>query len=189
VTSAPIFLDAWNGKEEEAVGDTSQMMLILGVLGLIVFALIDVMEKWIAEWLLLAISFLFIGVGALFLYDWTKTGVGLAQFIIGASLIWSIGSPISQTIILSAFSKILGSKPQGAMMGWIGSAGSVGRIIFPLLAILGNDVSFAISAGSALLSAIAVVIYNWRVQKAKRIAEKDIEFILKDVFYKADVRR
>jgi ceroid-lipofuscinosis MFS transporter 7 len=175
VTAAPVFLDAWDGSESDPVGHTSTMMLILGVVGLIIFALIEFMEKYIAEWLLLSISLFLIGAGGAVLYDWTGDGINLAEFLIGASLIWSIGSPIAQTIILSAFSKILGSKPQGAMMGWIGSAGSVGRIVFPLLSILGNNISFMISSGTAILSAIAAVVYNWRVQVAKRkLQQRDL---------------
>jgi len=177
-TGAPVFMDAWSDDDGDSVKDTSNMMLLLGLGGLVIFALIDWLEKYIAEHWLLSASFLMIGSGGLFLFDYTGNGVSLAQFIIGASLIWSIGSPIAQTIILSAFSKILGSKPQGEMMGWIGSAGSVGRIVFPLLGgFLGNNPSFLVSAITSFLSAISVLVYTWMIRKAKAKALRDSLFI------------
>jgi len=174
-TGAPVFMDAWNDRDEDTVKDTSNMMLILGMAGLVVFAVIDWLERYIPEHWLLSVSFLMIGAGGLFLFDYTGQGVNLAQFIIGASLIWSLGSPIAQTIILSAFSKIIGSKPQGAMMGWIGSAGSVGRIVFPLLGgFLGNNPSFLVSAATSFLCAFAVLIYTWAIRRARAKALKSI---------------
>ncbi len=80
----------------------------------------------------------------------------------GCALVLSFGSPIVQTVILSSFSTVLGSQPQGTfshqssllcladlfvdtysicfdhlpsigtLMGLITMAGSVGRIVFPL---------------------------------------------------------
>jgi hypothetical protein len=77
----------------------------------------------------------------------------------GCTLVLSFGSPIVQTVILSSFSTVLGSQPQGTfahqpsplcllfvdtfsfcfdhlpsgtLMGLITMAGSVGRIVFPL---------------------------------------------------------
>ena len=41
---------------------------------------------------------------------------------------------MSSTITISAFSKLVGDKPQSVHMGIITAAGSVGRILFPLLA-------------------------------------------------------
>jgi len=168
-TGALVFMAAWGDVDGDAVTDTSTMLLTLGAIGLIVFALIDRIEKVVAEHLLLSASFLLIGVGGICLLDFTGNGASLAQFLSGAILIWSIGSPISQTIILSAFSKILGSKPQGEMMGWIGSAGSIGRIVFPLLSgFLGNNPSFIVSAIFSFISAGAVLLYNWKIQQYRK---------------------
>lgn len=101
----------------------------------------------------------FIGMGVLFLISYlSKKGVkdftvlvtglsalvlgsglligdpSLPRFIIGSGFIWCIGYPLAQTIIVSMFSKMLGNKPQGTWMGWIGAMGSLGRIIGPTVA-------------------------------------------------------
>ncbi len=41
----PVFLEAWNDDSTDAVGTTSTMMLILGLIGLVVFFLIDFILK------------------------------------------------------------------------------------------------------------------------------------------------
>ena len=36
--------------------------------------------------------------------------------------------------VLGLFSKVVGAQPQGALLGWFGSAGSLARIGFPVIA-------------------------------------------------------
>lgn len=55
-------------------------------------------------------------------------------FISSIILMYAIGYPIGQTSLLSVFSKVLRSGPQGKMFGLFGSAGSLARVVFPLLA-------------------------------------------------------
>ena len=71
--------------------------------------------------------------------------------------------------MVSAFSKILGGKPQGLAMGWIGSAGSLGRIVSPPIKawlmhynIVGID--FLLYACLAVGGALATLGYNSSVQ-------------------------
>ncbi|KAN0049880.1 hypothetical protein ACTA71_002978 [Dictyostelium dimigraforme] len=63
--------------------------------------------------------------------------LGWARFTIGSLLIWGFGYPLAQTIIVSMFSKTLsssiGKASQGTLMGVIGMAGSLGRIVGPLI--------------------------------------------------------
>jgi len=168
---APVFLDAWGETTDDVdpVQDTASMMLGLGVAGLVVYFLIDPLRRFLTEEQLLATSFVLIGSGSLFLIRYNGS-VGLARFIIGAAMIWSLGSPISQTLVISAFSKMLGGKPQGTMMGWIGSAGSIGRIVFPFLSgFLGNDLSFIISAIVCFISAGGVFAYSYWVKKNRSV--------------------
>jgi hypothetical protein len=55
------------------------------------------------------------------------------------------------------------------MMGWIGSAGSVGRIIFPLLGgFFGNNPSYLVSVITSFMSAVAVLVYYWGVKRASK---------------------
>ncbi|GAM17028.1 hypothetical protein SAMD00019534_002030 [Acytostelium subglobosum LB1] len=61
----------------------------------------------------------------------------LYHFVIGTFLIWVIGFPLAQTVVVSMFSKrisaTLGKASQGTLMGIIGAAGSGGRIVGPLI--------------------------------------------------------
>lgn len=47
---------------------------------------------------------------------------------------YSLGYPIGHTALLGVFSKIMKSGPQGKLLGYFGSAGSLARVLFPLLA-------------------------------------------------------
>jgi len=89
-----------------------------------------------------------------------KYAQSIVRFTIGTFLIWTLGSPITQTLILSSFSKILGSQPQGLWMGWIGSAGSIGRVVFPVLAGLVTDgIDYVFGSIFSVIGAILIIIY------------------------------
>jgi hypothetical protein len=58
------------------------------------------------------------------------------RFIIAASLA-SMGYAVAVAVLISIYSKVLGEIEQGALMGWLSSAGSIARIIGPLFAVFG----------------------------------------------------
>ena len=55
------------------------------------------------------------------------------RYITSVVLMYAVGYPIGHTAVLGAFSKIQKSGPQAALMGWFATAGSLSRIIFPIL--------------------------------------------------------
>ncbi|CAM9888603.1 unnamed protein product [Ectocarpus sp. 13 AM-2016] len=59
---------------------------------------------------------------------------GLPLFLWAVFLMYSVGYPIGHTAVLGLFSKVVGAQPQGALLGWFGSAGSLARIGFPVVA-------------------------------------------------------
>lgn len=62
-------------------------------------------------------------------------------------------------------------------MGWIGTAGSLGRIVFPAFSgYLGHNISFIISATSSLLCGLGVLAYKHRINKIN----KKIEVMLQE---------
>eukprot|EP00026_Physarum_polycephalum_P004458 Phypoly_transcript_04478.p1 GENE.Phypoly_transcript_04478~~Phypoly_transcript_04478.p1 ORF type:complete len:623 (+),score=60.64 Phypoly_transcript_04478:158-2026(+) len=101
----------------------------LGLIGMGVLFLISYLSKFVKDFKILVsgLSTLVLGTGLLIGH------LNLPRFIVGCGLIWCIGYPLAQTIIVSMFSKMLGSKPQGTWMGWIGAMGSLGRIIGPIV--------------------------------------------------------
>ena len=120
-----MFLDAWDDFRTDPidpVNDTSVMLLALGSIGLLVILATPYLIKFLKEPYMLSFSFLIMGIGALLLIDYSKSqdGLSLEQFLCGAALIWSIGSPISQTIIISTYSKLLGTKPQVLVQSQLG---------------------------------------------------------------------
>lgn len=55
------------------------------------------------------------------------------RYIFSIFLIYAIGYPVGHTAVIGMFSKIVGRRPQGALQGWFASAGSLARIMFPIL--------------------------------------------------------
>mmetsp|Transcript_7362 Transcript_7362/g.16694 ORF Transcript_7362/g.16694 Transcript_7362/m.16694 type:complete len:503 (-) Transcript_7362:126-1634(-) len=58
----------------------------------------------------------------------------IVHYIIGIFLIYGIGYPIGHTAVIGLFSKVVGRRPQGTLQGWFASAGSLARILFPIMA-------------------------------------------------------
>jgi len=71
---------------------------------------------------------------------------GSWSFVLAIFLVYSIGYPIGHTAAMGLFSKIIGKRPQGELMGWFASSGSVARITFPILAgvLKGSNILFFI---------------------------------------------
>jgi MFS transporter, ceroid-lipofuscinosis neuronal protein 7 len=55
------------------------------------------------------------------------------RYVFAIFMMYSIGYPIGHTAVIGIFSKIVGRRPQGVLMGWFASAGSLARMIFPIM--------------------------------------------------------
>lgn len=55
------------------------------------------------------------------------------RYVAAIFLIYAIGYPIGHTAVIGMFSKIVGRRPQGMLLGWFSSAGSLARIFFPII--------------------------------------------------------
>ncbi|KAH8096499.1 major facilitator superfamily-like protein [Aureococcus anophagefferens] len=78
---------------------------------------------------------------------------------------YAVGYPVGHTAVIGWFSKAMGRRPQGMLMGLFASAGSLARIVFPvctgLVAVsFGSDAVFATLA--ALLGATLLIIAYFR---------------------------
>ncbi|ELR21735.1 transporter, major facilitator subfamily protein [Acanthamoeba castellanii str. Neff] len=144
----PIFLEVFDGTDTT---DASHFYLILGVLGLSVYFGLGFARKIASEIAMLIFGFMLIGAGLITLAIVERENLNKIQFVGGCALVLSFGSPIVQTVILSSFSTVLGSQPQGTLMGLITMAGSVGRIVFPLsISVLDEQVLSAVCIGGIL---------------------------------------
>lgn len=90
------------------------------------------------------------------------------RYFFAMFMIYAIGYPIGHTAIVGLFSKIVGRRPQGVLMGWFASAGSAARVLFPIIsgyvvryleievvfyiiiAVLGASIWYALSFSDAL---------------------------------------
>lgn len=176
--AAPIFIAVWKGNPASSVQDSSNMFLILGncnfcfihvlgLIGLVMYVYVDNLTNLTSEYALLAVSFATTGIGALFFinYDHNDLTIKLWQFLIGSLMIWSISSPLTQTLVLSNFSKLLGTKATGTLMGYMSAAASVGRIIFSLLSAMGHIEPFVVSSVLCFVSCGLLIGYKWKLQQ------------------------
>ncbi|QDZ23465.1 MFS general substrate transporter [Chloropicon primus] len=112
---------------------------VIGVFGLIVFAGVYYLSGHFPDrsTLLLGLGFILAGLG-LTLDPHDGEGLdremSLARFEIGVGMVWGLGYPLSQTVVVSALSKVLSKEQQGIWMGNLASAGSAGRILAPTIA-------------------------------------------------------
>ena len=102
------------------------------------------------------------------LVDWTGAGVSKYAFLAAVPLMYTIGYPIGHTAELGMFSKISSKGPQGQMQGWFGSAGSLGRILYPILAgvlaqYVGESAIFIVAAVGIVLSIISVLAFETEI--------------------------
>ena len=86
-------------------------------------------------------------------------------FVSGIFLIYSVGYPLGHTAAMALFSKIVGNRPQGELMGWFASSGSVARVSFPILA--------GTLKGSNILLYVLICILS-----ATALAVRTMQFIL-----------
>lgn len=55
------------------------------------------------------------------------------RYFLGIFMIYGVGYPIGHTAVIGLFSKIVGRRAQGTLQGWFASAGSLARILFPIM--------------------------------------------------------
>jgi ceroid-lipofuscinosis MFS transporter 7 len=104
---------------------------ILGLVGLCFMLPITIFAKYFRDYPVLLLAMATAVLGNCLLIAEPDT-ISHAQFIVGVGLIWSVAFPLSQTVLVSLFSRIPGSS-QAVRMSWIGSAGSLGRIAGPIV--------------------------------------------------------
>jgi nitrate/nitrite transporter NarK len=147
----------------------------MGAAGVVTFVMLDRLRRRYSELSLLVYGFVITGIGAIALAPVSSAGspISLDRFVFGYTLVWSIGSPLTGALVIVAFSKILGDKLQGGYMGYIGSAGSLARIILPIaLGATGSQqVALGAVAGLCFLCCFVVLAYYVRVQDVQEQAQ------------------
>ncbi|EEY53432.1 Major Facilitator Superfamily (MFS) [Phytophthora infestans T30-4] len=132
--NVPLFITATDSDPESVsvVMAASNFQFYLGLLGLLSYFSIEYFRHSVRDenWVHLGFGMVLAGniLLAMVPENLTFTQLSLAEF-----LVWSVGCPISTTVVLAAFSKLLGGRPQGTLMGLLGSTACISRSILPLL--------------------------------------------------------
>lgn len=177
----PLFLQATGSDPDStaSVVNASNFQFYLGLAGLVTYFSIELFRHKISDvtWVIMGFSFLGIGNLALSFYP---SDLSFFRLGFGELFVWSMGCPITTAVVVAAFSKILGGRPQGTLMGLLGSAASVSRIVLPLLpgAVPSLSIVFVIGIILCVFSIIMLLWYNRVVKKAKEELQEDVEACL-----------
>lgn len=169
--NVPLFFEA-TGEDptsREAVLHSSNYQFCLGIAGLLTYACITTCRKHVSDVLWLVIGFSCMGLGNIIL-SILPSEISYFRLTFSEILVWSIGCPITAAVIVAAFSKIIGGKPQGMYMGILGAAGSISRVVLPMLpSVLPSfTVVFVVDAVLSIGCVFAVLLYSRCVADAKR---------------------
>eukprot|EP01034_Spumella_vulgaris_P021827 gene21827-27897_t len=129
-------------------GITFSVAGAFGVMSLLLFSLL---MRYVNDVNLVLCGMLIMAASCLMFSCALSSGLPLWAFYLAIGLMYSVGYPVGHTALIGIFSKLVKSGPQGRILGLFGSAGSLARIVFPLLAgvlteLYGDRVIFAVMA-------------------------------------------
>ncbi|KAJ3276034.1 hypothetical protein HDV01_006204 [Terramyces sp. JEL0728] len=140
------------------VDRSSEFFFYLGLGGIFFYFVIPSLAKLLTDFYTLVLGIISLAAGSFLLLP--LCGNNFSIFVNAMVLIWSFGSPITQTLTISTYSQMMGSKPQGTAMGWLTIAGSLGRIIFPILCGVNLTVGSIVNIVTCILSLLLVVLFR-----------------------------
>ncbi|KAE9361691.1 hypothetical protein PF008_g836 [Phytophthora fragariae] len=174
----PLFIEATGSDPESvsAVVDASNFQFYLGLLGLLSYFSIEYFRHSLRDVTWVQLGFVMLLAGNVLLVV-APSALTFPQLAVAEFLVWSVGCPITTAVVLAAFSKLLGGRPQGTLMGLLGSAASVSRIVLPLLpaAIPTLTPVFWINIVLCALSIALLWWYSRLVHKTKMAMLADVE--------------
>lgn len=162
----------------EATQATASFYLVIGLLGLVTYACIQSFRKRFSDVAFVIFGFAVLLVGntiLLLLNALDSAAIERADpeaynvFVLAEVFVWSIGCPITSAVIVSAFSKVLGTRRQGFLMGIFGSSASIARTVLPLLPGLLSDwpALFAVNVALCMICIAVLVLYLHRLKKMR----------------------
>ncbi|KAG2502856.1 hypothetical protein JM16_009462 [Phytophthora kernoviae] len=176
--NVPLFIEATGSDPDSvsAVIDASNFQFYLGVIGLLSYFSIEYFRHNIRDENWVHIGFATVLAGNMLL-ALVPEGLSFTQLSIAEFLVWSVGCPISTTVVLAAFSKLLGGRPQGTLMGLLGSAACISRSILPLLPAVAPTLSMVFWINTVLCALSIVVLwwYTGLVNRTKKALLADVE--------------
>ncbi|KAG7398715.1 hypothetical protein PHYBOEH_010665 [Phytophthora boehmeriae] len=175
--NVPLFIEATGSDPESvsAVIDASNFQFYLGLIGLLSYFAIEYFRHYIRDENWVHIGFGTVLAGNVLLAV-APDSLSFTQLSIAEFLVWSVGCPISTTVVLAAFSKLLGGRPQGTLMGLLGSAACISRAVLPLMpAVVPLSMVFWINTILCALSIVLLLWYTGLVNRTKKALLADVE--------------
>ena len=172
--ATPLF-ERLEGKLDSAdnTQDVAVWFALLGSAGFLVYlfmALPRTRVRWLpGDLSLLVGSSVATAVGALVLAHPWPGDHSMATLTSGAVLVWSVGAPVADVVATSCFSLVVAGKAQGRYMGLLTMAGSVGRIVLPLVTVA-SSAQAALLLSTALTAAGVPAVLAYKAFKARREA-------------------
>ncbi|KDO31784.1 hypothetical protein SPRG_03704 [Saprolegnia parasitica CBS 223.65] len=171
--NVPLFAQVTGEKNTTMIAAASAFQFHLGLLGLVAYFAIEVWHRAVSDVAWLVGGFLALGIGNLILA--VRTTPTYVELWFGVFFLWSVGSPITTAVCVSAMSKILGTRQQGKWMGLLGSAASLSRIVMPMLpALFASSFTplFFINVGLCIVAMTALLAFDLIVKRAKAMAPR-----------------
>eukprot|EP00474_Spongospora_subterranea_P004775 CRZ05233.1 hypothetical protein [Spongospora subterranea] len=156
-----------NSADPDNVEDSMWFLLTMGAAGIMTFLALGYLEKIFSAFTLLLFGMGAMISGSIALLPWLSHDSEILM-ILGTSLIWCFGSPITQVFTISTYSQLMGQRPQGAIMGWLTTSGSVGRIVLPLLSSISHSLAHGTDIITVTFSIIVVLIFIGRYGKSTK---------------------
>lgn len=113
---------------------TGYAVSIFGVIGVIVLLNMGNIERYMSD-----VQMIVFGLIVMLCASATLIGISeneavpMWRYLTVLFMVYSIGYPIGHTAVIGMFSKIVGRRRQGKLLGWFASAGSFARMIFPIM--------------------------------------------------------
>uniref|UniRef100_K3WM91 Major facilitator superfamily (MFS) profile domain-containing protein n=1 Tax=Globisporangium ultimum (strain ATCC 200006 / CBS 805.95 / DAOM BR144) TaxID=431595 RepID=K3WM91_GLOUD len=176
----PLFLQTTNRTDVEseesfsATEDASSFYFVVGLLGLASYAAVQLLGKHISDVAFLIFGFAMLLIGnallivlCVLLSSSRDETSHFDLFVVSEIFVWSIGCPLTSAVVVSAFSKVLGTRPQGMLMGIFGSSASIARMVMPFLPGLlpSWQVLFLVNLVLCVTCIVALVIYLRLIKK------------------------
>uniref|UniRef100_A0A0G4GCH6 Uncharacterized protein n=1 Tax=Chromera velia CCMP2878 TaxID=1169474 RepID=A0A0G4GCH6_9ALVE len=164
----------------DQVMETSLLFGAMGVAGMFTFVVTIWLARRVHEALLLLISFAVFGLGAGVVGAAGNAGgnINTGQVVVGLTLIWTLAFPVKNTTLLSSLTKLAGKKAKkkfGNLMGWIGTFGSLGRVVVPLIYMVADEQrTFGFAMAACALCAVLLGVYMWALSGFKKTHAKDL---------------
>uniref|UniRef100_A0A7S2K957 Major facilitator superfamily (MFS) profile domain-containing protein n=1 Tax=Leptocylindrus danicus TaxID=163516 RepID=A0A7S2K957_9STRA len=153
---------------------TGYAVSIFGAIGVVALLNMGNIERYLSD-----VQMIVFGIVIMTCASATLIGIredqeyNMGRYLFVLFMVYSIGYPIGHTAVIGMFSKVVGRRRQGKLLGWFASAGSFSRMIFPIMSgyvaqYEGNSALFVVLVCVLATSLLFLVSYRDILQTFSR---------------------